>query len=52
MVRLRTQYDRNVATAIAILLLRSKLPRFVLWSYLVLYVIGFVAYFPFRMIPD
>ena len=41
-----------VATAIAILLLRSKLPRFVLWSYLVLYVIGFIAYFPFRMIPD
>ena len=41
-----------VATAIAILLLRSKLPRFVLWSYLALYVVGFIAYFPFRVFPD
>jgi 4-amino-4-deoxy-L-arabinose transferase-like glycosyltransferase len=40
-----------VATAIAILLLRSKLPRFVLWSYLALYVVGFIAYFPFRILP-
>ena len=40
-----------VATAIAILLLRSKLPRFVLWSFLALYVIGFIAYFPFRVLP-
>jgi len=39
------------AVAVAILLLRSGLPRFVLWSYLVLYVGGFLAYFPFRQIP-
>jgi hypothetical protein len=41
-----------VATAIAILLLRARLPRFVLVSYLVLYVIGFIAYFPFRVLPS
>ena len=41
-----------VATAIAVLLLRSKLPRFVLWGFLALYVVGFFAYFPFRVIPD
>ncbi|HEX5828752.1 MAG TPA: glycosyltransferase family 39 protein [Candidatus Limnocylindrales bacterium] len=40
-----------VATAIAVLLLRSKLPRFVLWGFLVLYVIGFIAYFPYRQLP-
>ena len=41
-----------VAVAVSVLLLRSKLPRFVLWGFLVLYVIGFFTYFPFRVIPD
>ena len=41
-----------VAVAVSVLLLRSKLPRFVLWGFLVLYVIGFLAYFPFRVLPD
>ena len=41
-----------VAVAISVLLLRSKLPRFVLWGFIVLYVIGFIAYFPYRVIPD
>jgi predicted membrane-bound dolichyl-phosphate-mannose-protein mannosyltransferase len=41
-----------IATAVAVLLLRSKLPRFVLWGFVALYVVGFIAYFPFRVIPD
>ena len=41
-----------VATAIAVLLLRSRLPRFVLWGFLALYVVAFFAYFPYRVIPD
>jgi 4-amino-4-deoxy-L-arabinose transferase-like glycosyltransferase len=40
-----------MATAIAILLLRSGLPRFVLAGFVAAYVVGFVAYFPFRSIP-
>jgi dolichyl-phosphate-mannose-protein mannosyltransferase len=40
-----------VAAAIAVLLLRSTLPRFVLWGFLALYVVGFIAYFPFRILP-
>jgi predicted membrane-bound dolichyl-phosphate-mannose-protein mannosyltransferase len=41
-----------VATAIAVLLLRAKLPRFVPWGFVALYIVGFIAYFPFRVIPD
>jgi predicted membrane-bound dolichyl-phosphate-mannose-protein mannosyltransferase len=40
-----------VATAIAVLLLRAKLPRFVLWGFVLLYAIGFAWHFPFRVIP-
>lgn len=35
----------------ALLLVRGGLPRFILWSYVVLYAIGIAAYFPFRQIP-
>ena len=40
-----------LAVAVAIFLVRSGLPRFVAWGYLVAYAIGFAAYFPFRQIP-
>jgi dolichyl-phosphate-mannose-protein mannosyltransferase len=40
-----------IAMAVAILLLRSGLPRFVLWGFVVAYAVGFAAYFPFRQIP-
>jgi dolichyl-phosphate-mannose-protein mannosyltransferase len=40
-----------LAVAVALLLLRSGLPRFVLWPYLAAYVVGVIAYFPFRQLP-
>ncbi len=40
-----------VAVAIAILLRRASLPRFVMWGFVVVYLVGFAAYFPFRQIP-
>jgi len=40
-----------VAIAIALLLRRASLPRFVTVGFLVAYLIGFLAYFPFRSIP-
>jgi dolichyl-phosphate-mannose--protein O-mannosyl transferase len=40
-----------VAVAIAILLLRSGLPRFVMWGYIAAFAVGVVAYYPFRQIP-
>jgi len=40
-----------VAIAAAILLLRSGLPRFVAWGFIAAFAIGFLAYFPFRVIP-
>ena len=33
------------------LLLRSGLPRVVLYGFVVAYAIGFIAYFPFRQVP-
>lgn len=40
-----------IAVAIAILLLRARLPSFVRWAYVAAYLVGFAAYFPFRRIP-
>jgi dolichyl-phosphate-mannose-protein mannosyltransferase len=40
-----------VAIAIALLLRRSSLPRFVTVGFVAAYVLGFLAYFPFRIIP-
>jgi hypothetical protein len=40
-----------VAVAVGLLLFRGGLPRFVSVGYLVAYVLGFAAYFPFRQIP-
>ena len=40
-----------VAVAIVLLLLRSGLPRAVQWGLLAAYMVGFLAYYPFRQIP-
>ena len=40
-----------VAAGVALLLLRSGLPPLIRWGFLLAYVAGFVAYFPFRQIP-
>ena len=40
-----------LAVAIGLLLQRARLPASVRWGYLVAYVIGFAAYFPFRQVP-
>lgn len=41
----------SLAIGVALLLLRSGLPRVVAWGYVAVYVVGFLAYFPFRQIP-
>jgi hypothetical protein len=40
-----------IAVALALLLLRGGLPRFVTWGFVAAYVAGFLAYFPFRHVP-
>jgi len=40
-----------VGVVLAVLLWRSNLPRWVGGAYAVAYVIGFLAYFPFRQVP-
>ncbi len=40
-----------IAAAIALLLTRSGLPRIVLWLFIIGYVVGVAAYFPFRQLP-
>ncbi|MEO7229089.1 MAG: glycosyltransferase family 39 protein [Candidatus Limnocylindrales bacterium] len=39
-----------LGVAVALLLMRSGLPRFVTWSYVAAYVVGFAALFPFRQL--
>ncbi|MEO7204109.1 MAG: glycosyltransferase family 39 protein [Candidatus Limnocylindrales bacterium] len=40
-----------VAVGVALLLLRAGLPRPISWAFVLAYVVGFAAYFPFRQIP-
>jgi dolichyl-phosphate-mannose--protein O-mannosyl transferase len=40
-----------LAVGLAILLTRAGLPAFVRWGFLALYVLGFVALYPFRQVP-
>lgn len=40
-----------LAIGVALILLRSGLPRLLVWGYVAAYMIGFFAYFPFRQIP-
>jgi 4-amino-4-deoxy-L-arabinose transferase-like glycosyltransferase len=40
-----------IAVAVALLLRRSGLPRAVTWGFVVVYLLGFLAYFPFRQLP-
>jgi hypothetical protein len=40
-----------VAVAVAVLLLRAGLPRFVAWGFIGAFALGVLAYFPFRQIP-
>ena len=39
------------AIGVAILLTRAGLPRSIRWAFVAAYMVGFVAYFPFRQIP-
>ena len=40
-----------LAVAVALLLLRARLPGVVAWGYLAAFALAFAAYFPFRQIP-
>jgi len=40
-----------IAVAVALLLRRSGLSRAVAWGFVAIYLLGFLAYFPFRQIP-
>jgi dolichyl-phosphate-mannose-protein mannosyltransferase len=40
-----------LAAMVALLLLRSGLPAFVRWGFVLAYLAGFIAYFPYRQIP-
>ena len=41
----------GLAVAVALLLARAGLPRFVLWGYLAAFGLAVIAYYPFRQIP-
>ena len=40
-----------LAAGVALLLVRSGLPSVIRWGFLVAYLAGFLAYFPYRQIP-
>ncbi|MEO8273336.1 MAG: hypothetical protein ABI620_04655, partial [Chloroflexota bacterium] len=39
------------AIGVALLLIRAGLPRPIRWAFVLAYVVGFAAYFPFRQLP-
>jgi len=41
----------SLAAGVALLLVRSGLPAVVRWGFLAAYMVGFIAYFPYRQIP-
>jgi hypothetical protein len=40
-----------LAVGVALLLMRSGLPRFVLWGYMAAFALAVIAFYPFRQIP-
>ena len=41
----------SIAAAVALLLVRGGLPSPIRWGFLLAYLAGFIAYFPYRQIP-